>query len=62
MIIRIFRATIHPEMRRDFERDFSSISVDAVKTHKGFVSCHIGPPTKWHPDEYAMIRFPDPLS
>lgn len=55
MIIRIFRTTIHPELREEFERGFSSISVDAVKSHKGFVSCRIGSPTKWNPDEYAMI-------
>jgi len=55
MIIRIFRTTIHPELRQDFERDFNSISVDAVKDKQGFVSCHIGTPTKWNPDEYSMI-------
>jgi heme-degrading monooxygenase HmoA len=55
MIIRIFRTTIHPELREKFERDFASISVDAVKSKRGFISCHIGSPTKWNPDEYAMI-------
>ena len=54
-IIRIFRTTIRPEMRQDFERDFASISVAAVKSQPGFISCHIGSPTKWNPDEYAMI-------
>jgi len=37
MIIRLFRTTIYPEMREDFERDFASISVDAVKSQRGFV-------------------------
>ncbi|HEX8373426.1 MAG TPA: antibiotic biosynthesis monooxygenase [Chthoniobacterales bacterium] len=55
MIIRIFKTTIHPEMRQDFERDFATVSVNAVKAHKGLVSCHIGCPTQWNPDEYAMI-------
>lgn len=55
MIIRIFRTTIHPEMRVEFERDFESLSVEAVSRRKGFVSCHIGKPTEWNPDEYAMI-------
>jgi len=55
MIIRIFKITIHPEMRSDFERDFASISVEAVKSNKGLVSWRIGLPTKWNPDEYAMI-------
>jgi heme-degrading monooxygenase HmoA len=55
MIIRIFRITIDPEMRGDFERDFASISVDAVKSNQGLISYHIGRPTRWNPDEYAMI-------
>ncbi len=55
MIIRIFRITIYPEMRSDFERDFASISVEAVKSQRGLISCHIGRPTQWNPDEYAMI-------
>ena len=42
-------------MREDFERDFASISVEAVASKPGFVSCHIGSPTKWNPNEYAMI-------
>jgi heme-degrading monooxygenase HmoA len=55
MIIRIFKTTIYPEMKKDFERDFNSISIDSVKSHKGFISCQIGKPTKWNPNEYSMI-------
>ena len=57
MIIRIFQVTIHPEFRKDFERDFSTISIDTVKNHKGLISCHIGGPTKWNPDEYVMVTY-----
>jgi heme-degrading monooxygenase HmoA len=55
MIIRIFKVTIHPQFRAEFERDFRSISVETVKSHQGLISCHIGGPTKWNPDDYAMI-------
>ena len=55
MIIRIFQVTINPEYRDDFERDFKSISIETVKNHKGLISCHIGGPTKWNPDDYTMV-------
>jgi len=42
-------------MCEDFERDFASISVAVVKSKPGFNSCLTGSPTKWNPDEYAMI-------
>jgi heme-degrading monooxygenase HmoA len=63
MIIRIFRITIHPELREEFERDFSTISVSAVEDQRGFISYEIGRPTRWNPDEYAMIsRWKDETS
>lgn len=55
MIIRIFRVQIRPELREEFEAKFSSISVEAVETKMGFAEVTIGKPTKWAPDEYAMI-------
>lgn len=55
MIIRIFQVTIYPEYRSEFERNFKSISVETVKNHKGLISCTLGGPTKWNPDDYLMI-------
>ena len=55
MITRIFRVTINNEMRDEFERDFTTLSVEAVTSKPGFISCQIGSPTRWNPDEYAMI-------
>ena len=55
MIIRIFQVTINPEYRDDFERDFKSISIETVKNHNGLISCNIGGPTKWNPDDYTMV-------
>jgi len=55
MIIRIFRVEIDPTRREAFEQGFYTISVNAVKDHSGFISCDIGSPTKWSPNNYAMI-------
>lgn len=55
MIVRIFEVTIEPSLRIEFERDFATISVEAVERAEGALSCVIGRPTKWNPDDYAMI-------
>jgi quinol monooxygenase YgiN len=55
MIIRIFRVKIHPQMREKFEAKFASISISAVNNAEGSISVTMGMPTKWAPDEYAMI-------
>jgi len=54
-ITRIFRVRIAPELRQEFEEKFSSVSVHRVNEAPGFVSASILKPTKWAPDEYAMI-------
>jgi len=55
MIIRIFKVSINPECREDFERDFKSISVETVRNYSGLISCKIGGPTKWNPNDYSMV-------
>lgn len=55
MIKRIFRVTIDPEQRVNFEKDFNSISVEAVKNKEGFISVEIGGPTKWNSNDYVMV-------
>jgi heme-degrading monooxygenase HmoA len=55
MITRIFRITIEPLLREEFELKFSSISVKAVQQAKGSIAVKIAKPTKWMPDEYVMI-------
>lgn len=54
-IVRVFRVKIDPNLRDEFEKKFETISVDAVKHRLGFLSETIHKPTKWAPDEYAMI-------
>jgi len=55
MIIRIFKATIPPELHDEFEIKFKEISVPVVNNYKGLISLEIGRPTKWNPEEFVMI-------
>ena len=55
MKIRVFQVTINLEYRDDFERDFKTISVETVQKNKGLISCQIGGPSKWNPDDYVMV-------
>lgn len=54
-IIRLFRVSIHTEMRREFEEKFASISVAAVKQALGSLGVEIYKPSQWAPHEYLMI-------
>jgi len=54
-ITRIFRVRIVADSRQEFEEKFASVSVHAVNEAPGFISVSIFKPTKWAPDEYAMI-------
>lgn len=55
MIIRIFRIEIDPSKREAFEQGFYSLSVDTLKSARGYISHEIGKPTRWAPDTYIMI-------
>jgi len=54
-ITRVFRARIVPGLRQEFEEKFSSISIHVVNDAAGYISASIFKPTRWAPDEYAMI-------
>lgn len=54
-ITRIFRVRIRSELKQEFEEKFSSVSVRAVEEASGSLAVSILKPTKWAPDEYAMI-------
>jgi len=54
-ITRIFRVQIQAGLRREFEEASADISVRAVEEAAGLVSVFILRPTKWSPEEYAMI-------
>jgi heme-degrading monooxygenase HmoA len=51
----VFRVRIDTDLRQEFEEKLFSISVHAVNEAAGFISVSIHKPTKWAPDEYAMI-------
>ena len=51
----VFRVRIDTNLRQEFEEKFFSISVHAVDEAARFISVSIHKPTKWAPDEYAMI-------
>ena len=54
-ITRIFRARIRPEQRGEFEEKFFDVSVRVVSQAAGNLSVSVLKPTKWSPNEYAMI-------
>ena len=54
-ITRVFRVWIKAELREEFEEKFADISVREVQGAPGMKTVSIHRPTKWSPDEYAMI-------
>ena len=54
-ITRIFRVRIDPDLRDEFEAKFATVSVAAVTGAHGSRGVTIFRPTRWAPDEYAMI-------
>ncbi len=54
-ITRIFRVRIHHELKEEFEEKFATVSVRAVDAAPGVLEAAILKPTRWAPDEYAMI-------
>lgn len=54
-ITRVFRVQIHTESRSEFEAKFNTLSRDLVKSARGCIHQVVLKPTRWAPDEYAMI-------
>ena len=54
-ISRIFRVRIDSRFRQEFEDRFSTDALYKIKEAAGYISASILKPTKWSPDEYAMI-------
>jgi heme-degrading monooxygenase HmoA len=54
-ITRVFRVVIRSDLRPEFEDKFASISVHVAQSADGNNLVHILKPTRWAPDEYAMI-------
>ncbi len=54
-ITRVFRVRIDGKFRQEFEEKFSSDALYKIQEAAGYISASIHKPTKWTPDEYAMI-------
>ena len=54
-ITRVFRVTIEPTLRAEFEHKFSTLSQHLFERAPGCLSQSILRPTRWTPDEYAMV-------
>ena len=54
-ITRVFRVDVRPDLAGEFEEKFAAISVDVTQSAPGNLSVRILRPTKWSPNEYAMI-------
>jgi len=54
-ITRIFKVTINSDFRAEFEKRFNSLSKNAIDRKSGCIQVTVLGPTKWAPDDYAMI-------
>jgi quinol monooxygenase YgiN len=55
MIVRIFRVTVHPHKRAEFERFFVETGIPLTRAQPGLVSLTAGLPRPETPDEFAMV-------
>ena len=54
-ITRVFRVQIHEALRSEFEPKFNTLSKGIVENAPGCIRQTVLKPTKWNPNEYAMI-------
>jgi quinol monooxygenase YgiN len=54
-ITRIFRVRIDNAFKDEFDYLFSTVALHKIHEAAGYISASIHKPTKWAPDEYAMI-------
>ncbi len=54
-ITRVFTVQIHADLRAEFETRFSSLSKSMVERASGCIHLAVLRPSKWAPNEYAMI-------
>ncbi len=55
MVTRIFRVEIDSDLRSEFEQKFNTLSRGMMENACGCTRLSVLKPTKWAPDEYAMI-------
>lgn len=55
MIIRVFRAQVHPGMQQQFKKKVQQLSIPLVQRQKGLVAYYSGEPTETAPGEFVMV-------
>lgn len=55
MIIRVFKASIYPEVKEEFALKFRDVSVPIVQRADGLISLEIGGPMDEESNEFLMI-------
>ncbi len=55
MIIRVFRALVHPGKQDEFEWFFLNKALPKIKAQPGLVSVMIGKPIETSPTEFLMV-------
>ena len=55
MIIRVFRAVVHPGRQQEFENFFTDTAIPHLRRQSGLISLFIGRPGPTTPDEFVMV-------
>jgi len=55
MIIRVFRALVHPGKQPEFEQFFMNKALPNIKAQPGLVSVMVGEPIDTSPTEFLMV-------
>ena len=55
MIIRVFRALVHPGKQQAFEQFFLNKALPNIKAQPGLVSVMVGNPSDTSPTEFLMV-------
>ena len=55
MLIRVFRALVHPGKQHEFEQFFMNKALPNIKAQPGLVSVMVGKPLDTSPAEFLMV-------
>ena len=55
MIIRVFRARVHPGKQQEFEQFFLNKALPMVRAQSGLVSVTVGRPLDTSPEDFLMV-------
>ncbi|HLW51598.1 MAG TPA: antibiotic biosynthesis monooxygenase family protein [Candidatus Angelobacter sp.] len=62
MIVRVFRALVHPGKQAEFEAKVRELSIPLVKAQRGLVAFYSGRPLESNPEEFAMVTLWESLA